>query len=199
MSKMNKAELYTLAKQQKEELMTSSLFNNSLEEEIEELKLNLGGMTCDRDKHEEEADNLFCKNSRLKEENEKLKEDKKYIDDISDEYCKKWNEELKENEKLKEEKFNYNVFLEEKNNMIIMINELKEKNELLQKEYIEQADEMGEYHHENKQLEDKIEEYQHYYKEKNRENQKRIEQLRQAKRCMSYNDIDFQEFLDSGE
>ena len=38
MSKMNKSELYTLAKQQKEELMTASLFNNSLEEEIEELK-----------------------------------------------------------------------------------------------------------------------------------------------------------------
>ena len=39
MSKMNKSELYTLAKQQKEELMTASLFNNSLEEEFNELKL----------------------------------------------------------------------------------------------------------------------------------------------------------------
>ena len=40
--------------------------------------------------------------------------------------------ELKEEvEKLKEEKFNYNVFLEEKHNMIIMINELKEENEKL--------------------------------------------------------------------
>lgn len=38
MSKMNKAELYALAKQQKEELMTASLFNNSLEEENEKLK-----------------------------------------------------------------------------------------------------------------------------------------------------------------
>ena len=40
-----------------------------------------------------------------------------------------------EHEKLKKEKFNYNVFLEEKNNMIIMIHELKEENEKL-KSYI---------------------------------------------------------------
>jgi hypothetical protein len=38
MSKMSKSELYALAKQQKEELMTASLFNNSLEEENEKLK-----------------------------------------------------------------------------------------------------------------------------------------------------------------
>ena len=42
MSKMNKSELYTLAKQQKEELMTASLFNNSLEEENEKLKKDYG-------------------------------------------------------------------------------------------------------------------------------------------------------------
>tara|TARA_R110000744_G_scaffold114410_1_gene213956 strand:+ start:117 stop:509 length:393 start_codon:yes stop_codon:yes gene_type:complete len=93
MSKMNKAELYTLAKQQKEELMTASLFNNSLEEEnsknlsdliqngkayefiilnheeeIEKLQEQIKQMVCDFDSDEK---NIYYK--KLEEDNENLK------------------------------------------------------------------------------------------------------------------------------
>ena len=37
-----------------------------LKETIEELEFSLGGMTCDRDKHEEEADKLYEENEELK-------------------------------------------------------------------------------------------------------------------------------------
>tara|TARA_R110000796_G_scaffold243405_3_gene365939 strand:+ start:2768 stop:3484 length:717 start_codon:yes stop_codon:yes gene_type:complete len=38
-----------------------------LKETIEELEFSLGGMTCDRDKHEEEADKLYDENEKLKD------------------------------------------------------------------------------------------------------------------------------------
>tara|TARA_R110000823_G_scaffold1974_9_gene7953 strand:- start:1749 stop:2174 length:426 start_codon:yes stop_codon:yes gene_type:complete len=43
-----------------------------LKETIEELEFSLGGMTCDRDKHEEEADKLYEENEELKEENSSM-------------------------------------------------------------------------------------------------------------------------------
>jgi regulator of replication initiation timing len=73
-----------------------------LKEKNEELECELAGMTCDRDKHEEEADKFYQENQELKEENEKLKERCKFCGD----FCPpKWCAKLKleENEKLQEE------------------------------------------------------------------------------------------------
>ena len=96
------------------ELTNIELKYNILNEENEELKFNLDGMTCDRDAKEEEIDKLMDKDYelngftysdegllneaiKLQEENDKLKEKIEYLDE---ERFKKENEINKINRKM---------------------------------------------------------------------------------------------------
>ena len=80
-------------------------------------------------------------NEKLTKENKKLKEKESVVDEVFEglkknekEYIHRNNILQRENEKLKEDKFNYNVFLEEKKNMVILMEKQKEEIESLKKE-----------------------------------------------------------------
>ena len=122
MSSMNKKELYqhakglyTRAHRAESEIERLKELNERFRKKLSQLDDNwaLTDSESDSDSTDSEQDSdeeiteshssLLQTTSILEQENEKLQEDKKYINDISDEYCKKWNEELKINEQLREE------------------------------------------------------------------------------------------------
>ena len=77
-------------------------------------------MVCEIAQHEAFQKILLKKIEKLRKHLEKAEND--------------LDEKMKENEELKEEKFDYNVFLEERNNMAIMLSEQATENEKLKNE-----------------------------------------------------------------
>tara|TARA_R110000851_G_scaffold255279_1_gene407868 strand:- start:19 stop:906 length:888 start_codon:yes stop_codon:yes gene_type:complete len=161
-SKMNKKELYTLCQEQKAEIQNTHRCRDTAAarrvtrggektNEIAMLHNVINEYKKDNEKLKGETDRAeHYKRCYEKEVKEQAADRKRFLEEL----FKK--EELKEEvKKLKEEKFNYNVFLEEKHNMIIMINELKEEVEELKKELKYQR---CEYHTRGHKLKEVLEE-----------------------------------------
>tara|TARA_R110000823_G_scaffold185048_2_gene317486 strand:- start:23 stop:562 length:540 start_codon:yes stop_codon:yes gene_type:complete len=113
MSKMNKKDLYTHAKELKADLETQIFFNNTLEEEIEYMK-----------DHQMENTKLKEENTKLKLEVEKYDGTIKYIKELEG-----GNERLKERLLNSIYKYKHDIKI-----MAVAIKELKEENEKLKKE-----------------------------------------------------------------